>query len=666
MPGSSSKAASGPQAGGSSVARDSLEAQLALAEKEVSMVMDAFEYDELITIASEALALRVNSPTPSKDVIKSRKNLLWARSHSYHHKGLHALALKDARAALKLDPDNPASFLRTAVLLHNAGHKAQALGCLDRATSLADSYDPSTKAIWRRRVDKQRQKFSASSVFHIDCLPNEVLIAIARHLPHRDRLTMSQSCHHWRQLTISDPSLWDELIVPIKSRPLSESKAARWLDQIRNLQRRANNALKSANFKGLFPGSLLREVLGILRLSAQSLEHISIPAADHELCYRLLYRYCPNLKSLNVFGSRLVNIEITGSRFLQDYDDDALPEPPGNSFMLEKLHCDVNAAYPSMSKHLINLRSLKYYVPEEWDGEGGNIREEAREEQINLLLSLSDSLEEWYLADNWPSRCYFDPRIPHRRFPPVVATFSKLKTLNSYILNANFRFDFPELLGLESFSVLDGQAGSERSEFRRRDEAARLLNSCPKLHTLGVDFGDLDPGERDLFQALRGLQNLGDLSLFSDLHINSVLKLLLPFASGGESAPLQVAVPFPKLCRLTLIASSLDVTALASVLLERDWLRQGHGQIEAKRRARESLSATITSLAPLKSPFQRGTKATVEAQPESKRTGPHLVDLTRVCALKSLTLFCLRSISTEAQNALRGLVPSLELRYVEL
>lgn len=664
MPDSSFFIAPRPETSESSAAARSIEVQLASAEKEVSIVMDSFEYDELITIASDALALRFNTPTASKAVIKSRKNLLWARSHGYHHKGQHALALKDARAALKLDPNNPASYLRTAVLLHNAGHKAQALGCLDRATLLADSCDPSTRAIWQRRIDKQRQKFSASAAFHIHCLPNEVLIAIARHLPQADRFTMSQICRHWRQLMISDPSLWQELIVAIKSKKFPEAKAARWLEHIRNMSKRANDSLKSAAFVGFFPGRLLSTVLMILRSSYHSLEHISIPASHHESCYALLYEFCPNLKSLDAMDSRGIDMDHEDLRILQDDESDLIPDLQSVVFQLEKLSCDPHTSQPHLSKHLLKVRSLRKYCPSGWDPEIGSNHEESREEQVRLLLSLANSLEEWSLADAWPSHLYFDPRVPHGRSPPVVATFSKLKILDGYTLNANFRFDFPELQVLQDFNVPGQGFGQEQQGFQRQEELARMLLTCPKLRILEADFSDLDGGVQDLFKALRSLHNIQELRLSADGRLDFISRLLLPYTSEDESGRRQVFVPYLNLVQLEVSEEKVDVTRLASVLLHRELLRQGYGFNEASDRVRDTIRpATSATSAPAISPFQRASRTDPVPQAPSSDAGPRLADTTTVRPLEYLRLYCIDSISPRVEQALRGLAPNLFLEY---
>ncbi|CDW98031.1 hypothetical protein [Sporisorium scitamineum] len=254
---------------------DLLEERLADAEKEVAIAFQTLAYDELILAATEAL--KYQPQTPIKTVIKSRKNLLWARAHAYHNQNLHELALKDARAALKLDPDDIAAYIRAAVLLSNTGHKEQAFSCLDTAHSLASKYEIASRALWMRRIDKQRRKVSGLSWRIIDRLPNEILIEVASHLNVANRNSMSQTCRLWRRVLISAPSLWTSLTIVMEGNYMTSSKVVEWMRYINMRSERANHCLEHVVFKGSFPAMVLRTVCSILRLSAASLKHIEIP-----------------------------------------------------------------------------------------------------------------------------------------------------------------------------------------------------------------------------------------------------------------------------------------------------------------------------------------------------------------------------------------------------
>ncbi|TKY86178.1 hypothetical protein EX895_005003 [Sporisorium graminicola] len=237
---------------------DALEERLSKAEKAVAIALDTFAYDELILVATEALKTR--SQTLSKTVIKCRKNLLWARSHAYHHQNRYELALKDARAALKIDPDDVAAYIRAAALLFNTGHKEQAFSCLDTAQSLASKHGSATRALLLSRIDKQRRKVSGLSWRLIDRLPNEIFIEIASHLEIQDRSSMSQTCRAWRQILISVPSLWTSLTLITKHKEMGESKAVGWMRYIILRSERANHCLEYVSFKHAFPEKLLEKL----------------------------------------------------------------------------------------------------------------------------------------------------------------------------------------------------------------------------------------------------------------------------------------------------------------------------------------------------------------------------------------------------------------------
>lgn len=642
------------------------EARLASAEKEISTSLDNFEYDDAITAASEAL--RTTAKTTSKTVIKSRKNLFWARSHAYHHKGLHDLALKDAKAALNLDPSDIASYVRAAVMLKHAGHKTQALSSLEKAESLALKCETSTRAVWLQKIGTQRQKLLRTSIT-INGLPNEVLQHIAMLLPGRDRITMSQICRHWRQLTFSTPSMWRELTVTIASRRMPENRAVRWLAHIRRSCARANNGLTSVEFLGFFPTRLLITVLAILRRSAHSLEHISLPAWDHHACYMLLYRYCPNLKSLDLRSARGVDIEDPSLHTLRDDSDGYFPSLPTKPFSLESFRCDPLAGYSDLAEHIQSARVLLDYHPQRSlsDVQPFPTRAEIREQEGNILSCLANSLEEWALADDWPSRTWIGPQGHDEQDPPLTLTFSKLKKLDGFILNPILRFDFPELLELTDLDVAKATSRGVGRGPGIQEELVRVLNTCPKLRKLEVSMDTLDASEPDIYQALRGLRSLEQLDLRSCRDMNVVWKLLSPIAVRDSQGRAEVAVPFPNLHLLSLHAANLDITRLATVLLERDSLRKGSGWFEAKEmaatvvRSRPSASSTPTA-----SPFQRGSSTDLARHSQRSEAGPRLENPSQLRALQSLRLYCLLERPMQVEDALRSLVPKLMLEFREL
>lgn len=615
---------------------DPLEARLTAAEKQVSMALDTFDYDEIIAISSDALQKKDH--TESKAVLKSRKNLLWARSHAYRHKRLHELALKDAKAALKIDPDDIAAYIRTAVLLDRTGYDKQALACLDRAQSLASRCEPASRPIWSCKIDRQRQKLLASHTHLFDRLPNELLIHVALHLSPRDRAAMSQTCRPWRAILTSAPHLWTTMIVNIKPRRLHESKAAEWLDHVSLCASRCSNSLVTAHFLGWFPSALLDRLLSILRASHQSLEDIKIPCEEQSKCYADLYRYCPRLETLEFSMPR--HLTIQGTSLQRLYRPAASVESPHHvqDFSLKVFRSQSGGSIPELSNHMHSSRVLDGVDPFESRVER---HVAAREE---FFRSLATSLEEW-TVDACAVKIYRQP---------IRLDFPKLVTLHHFDLNPNLEFTFPRLRELEVWVL--------RWTDVAYDQLTRILTSSPLLRTLAVVPG-LERLPPALRQALRSLAHLVELELHCNDRQDVFQDILLPRTVTDGDAHTLLAFPLPKLQRLSIRSGQTDYEKLAFAILVREHMRAGENIAEARHLATEKLAVRENVVAPTVSPFARGSTTKGAPVSPEKRDGPRLDDTTEVSALQSLTLRGVGGVPVHVERVLRSVVPELVFQF---
>ncbi|KAF6767609.1 F-box domain protein [Kalmanozyma brasiliensis GHG001] len=264
---------------------DTLEARLSAAEQDVVAARRIGDDDELIAVASTALQEKPRAP--SKTTIKSRKNLLWARSEAYRRQKSHTLALKDAKAVLKIDPDDVAAYIQTAAVLKDAGHTEQARACLEKAAASAEKYDRPTRNTWLRRLQKQARKILGGSL--MNRLPNEILIEVALHLDTNSRVAMSQTCRPWRHLLVMSPGLWTSLVVKAKptTTTVTEGMAIKWLNYINAGAEKARHRLEHVELFVQFPRDFLGKALTILRLSSETLTHIDIETWGLGQCYEL-------------------------------------------------------------------------------------------------------------------------------------------------------------------------------------------------------------------------------------------------------------------------------------------------------------------------------------------------------------------------------------------
>lgn len=650
---------------------------IALAEKKIAMALQTSDYDELIDIATKALR---EAP---KTLIKSRKKLIWARSHAYQRKGLRHLALKDARMALKLDPDDIASYFRTAVVLIEEGRLTQARDCLDAADRLTTKLDSALRQSWLERLKKQRQKLTSLLPCHINRLPIEILIAIAQCLDVGERLAMSQTCKTWRDVTLT-PCLWKELIINIKASPktatnLTTKQAMMWLDHIYTCAKRSGHTLQVVRFGGPFPDLLIMPVLSILRLSAPSLVTIELPAIDQERCYRLLYRFCPNLTSLNVRHLRPIQVDANKrpqavALPLPHIED--TPQCSETPFLLEKFVGDPNTQHPGLAKHMGHIRVVDTYNPFTASSYRPTSIEEHKRTPIeyqhkDFWSSLADGLEEWHVGADWPSAEILanvagQERTLHptERTLPLRMTFSKLVILEGFRLDRNLVFEFPHLRQLLHLHV-----GNDGDRYFWSAEFARILSTSPLLEKIDVKLhaGVTFPDNWNL--VLRRLKHLKELSLdiFADPAI--VLMLLLPRATEGPSGERKVDFPLPKLQRLTLKGCLADAMAFAKVLAIRKRLSDGVSLFEAQAFASHRLEPVQDhKRSSQSSPFHRGNLGPARPSLTEKEQKPALrVQNSEECrSLETLELTDLREMPEECEKMLREIVPNVVLKYAPL
>lgn len=629
---------------------DALQARLAAAEQDVVVALGLKDYDELIAIASNALEAKADTMT--KNSIKSRKNLLWARSKAYQHKSLHKLALRDAKAVLTIDPDDVAAYIQTAAVLKDAGHTEQARGCLDKAAASAEKYDQTTRETWLRRLQRQTRKILGGSL--MNRLPNEMLIEVALYLDTSDRVAMSQTCRSWRQILVSSPCLWTSLTVKAKPTTtvgaVTEAMAVKRLNIIDAAAQKAHHRLEHVQLFVQFPKAFLDRALAILRLSAETLTHIDIETGALQDCYESLYRHCPRLKSLVIrlpwdmqFGN------VSNSTFEDKLTQDKEP------FSLESLSVASGVLHHRfLLRHLRKARSLQRYNP--------FMRLDPAQPDyaadVEILRSLTEHLEQWTDV-----ACVHRPRARQRAAAaePMSLTFPKLIKVSNLHMLDSFRFILPIVedlsLSLEE-SVRDAQGSL----------AAQTLRSSPMIRKLGLYDGTLREEDHAILRALQELRYLEVLDLGSSRL--STLIFLLPRRTvvGSESA---VYFPLLKLREVTLNAYRLDLRALAHTLLIRDYVQAGEGLITARRKAANTLEILQagTAKAPNIAPFERGSSQSQRNGPQEsfrQEDDPRLKDASECCRLRTLRLVGVVGIEDDVKEAIRLVVADLQIEYEPL
>ncbi|KAJ9480247.1 hypothetical protein PHBOTO_003490 [Pseudozyma hubeiensis] len=632
---------------------DPTEARLANAEKEVAVAFETFAYDELIDVATEALNLKHNpaQTPPSKAIIKSRKALLWARSHAYHHQDRHDHALKDAKAALKLDPHDIAAYLRAAVLLSSTGHKGQAFSCLNTAQSLSLNCEPPTKALWLRRIDKQRRKVSGSSWRLTDRLPSELMVEIAFHLDMFDRSSMSQTCRSWRHILVGSPALWTSLTIKTNAKELNANKASSLLQYISMRAERAKHALESVVIQDTFPPSFLEKVAKILRASANTLEQLHIPAyRDTQwLLYEQLYRDCPQLKYLSYPEA--------SHTYIPDFEMDqsiAIPavmdEDGAGLSQLERFDNAIGAFASQLHDRFHKLRILKRYNPFEVHPENGVFKFDDEQMASGIL----ENLEEWEFRGFHQTE-----RLGNR---PCPAEFIKLTKLTNYVVQANCVLEptFPSLLELQ---ISVQEAGPDATR-----ELIRILRTSPKLRslTLGPCYQPEPNQYSGLGRDISRLQCLQRLDLSADEYLR-IAELLLPRAITSASGKLEVTMPLQQLDTIIVNARCEDLHNLSVSLLFREHLRTGHSLPAARQMAIDRIS-TLPKRQTTVSPFQRGFNSAADTATPSPEIfeGPRLENASECRRLQRVQLVNVVQVPDKVKSALESVCDDVKVGYTQL
>lgn len=385
-----------------------------------------------------------------------------------------------ARNALQLDSDDPVANIRIAVLLIDAKQLAQAERHLKRAATLARKLKTSERPALLRHIGKLRQKMSDDFVPPLtDRLPNEVLIEIALHLQTEDRTAMSQICTRWREILVSTPWLWTTVQFKMPFKRLHQERSVAWLDHIALCTSRSNNSLESVTFASAFPDVLLEDVLGLLRPSAPTINHIAIPTERQRICYELLYRCCPKLKHLKLRFGRCEVVPVV-SRHVRDHiptlEAIKAAEQPFSLQVLESGHFYSGLPF-NMLPHVSSLRILRKCGP--WDlVPDGKL---TASQYVQFLSTFASNVEEWTnVRYSFRQLRLIDSAavVPHHEMH-----FPRLVKLGLYCTDGPLKMTCPRLLETTIFMY------DNLYDDRRGQDGVRFLRSSPLLQKLLITYG---------------------------------------------------------------------------------------------------------------------------------------------------------------------------------
>lgn len=134
--------------------------------------------------------------------ITYRKRFLIARSTLYSSMGTghHHLAVRDAKKLILLTPNSATAYLRAAMALYAAGHKAKAIKALIKAQSLTI-----TKSELHTYIKDLMWEWNPTL---IDTLGNDILIEVMSYLEPPDLANCFRTCRRWKGVLSNNSVPW--------------------------------------------------------------------------------------------------------------------------------------------------------------------------------------------------------------------------------------------------------------------------------------------------------------------------------------------------------------------------------------------------------------------------------------------------------------------------
>lgn len=610
----------------------------AKAQKGVAQALLLRNFEQAILIASAALE---NMGASKGHGSEAKRKMLWARASAYTARKLPKLALADARKALKLSPDDPEAYARTAKILIDSDHHDQASQCLDIADEKLKHGAPSDRIVAAMAVERQRRRLrEACSVCHISRLPEEILLHVFKYITSVNAASLV--CRTWRRIILSAPPIWRRLVL---RQGLSETQC---IDALSAYTWRSNSSIESAEL----PASLFwcnpRALLSILRKSAATLRHVKMPSHLQRTCYEELYRHCVNLKVLDVDVGN--NIIPKKPNDLSSDTNDDWPKEGVSPFQLEIFRgSNQSCGFPPFSMQ--ELRILRY---------------RDHDDPVFAMQTFRDIVE---VADTLEELANFNPRLLASNihtFREAEAstqdasrpiTFKMLKTLQGWnIPRHSKRFTFPALE--EATRISCSSAGNGPWPYR---PVSTFFTDSPLIRTLDLDLTEIAADDVALLLiSISRLQLLEDLSL-TERQVSGVYKaarlehaLAPKYQWNAESRKYLPHIPCLRLERLSIVQEHPSVSSLILVLAMRNYLALGHPFKVAQDLTQKHFGLPSVPRPSRTTPFQRGPVTVEQSASDS------IMPITSDAGCMQFSVSRLRSIELTLVSMPDGALEQLE------
>ncbi|KAN0063526.1 hypothetical protein ACQY0O_003973 [Thecaphora frezii] len=634
---------------------------------------------------------------PSSHTDANTASLLITRSIAREQIGALHDALKDAKAAIRAAPNQPAAYLRAAHALVAAGHNANARSSLATARKLLRQSTPDSASYaefdHRRTLELAIDRLDASiAPKPLARLPIELFLRILWFLDVRHLLRTLSVSRRWRAEALAHPPLWRHLDLP------QLASACQLRRELRGDGRRSRQLL--ARFCDLSRNSLVslrlslvgshentEAVLDMVRANASTLQQLQLERCATHVVFHSLLPLCRSLRDLEIQhppSSRYSFREADSiDRTVAEagIDDDCAQKL--NVLRLETfgVHREAFCAYPRYADMLSQLRVLKICSP-------------AREcspfvhaqlpdaHVFDAMVRARETLEEVRLSECQQVALRYV--TAPARLDPASLVFARLGVLEGWLPRvvrgrresrraSGLHFSFPALREVD----VAFECGDDEATFYRNSPHIERLSHRAQLYPEGAH----EPSERVAL-----LEDLRELSIAYRPQVGVATAMpwqhLVPHVDPERGGTAVVACP--KLTTLRIFYSGRELTGglLVRLVLIRLFLSRGmtiHAAIAKARpesgRAQSVATATLESRGAA-SPFSRGSRsvscsfssspsssyspssggqASAQGQPQPQHGNDPAEPLCE--AITTIQLVCCEGVDAEAAQFLHKLVP---------
>lgn len=604
----------------------------------VAKALRAADYERVILAVSATLS---RMKTGQQGTSETARNLYWARASAYRSSNMPKLALADARKALKISPDDPEAYFRTAMLLLEFQHHDQALQCLNTAKRKLESSADYERDTLSEKVDRQRRKLLAASPgCTISSLPLEILLLVLQEV--RSIHATSLVCRAWRSLILRSPSMWRRLVL---RQGIPEKKC---IDLLTVYTERSQATIEFVEVPVSVTLRDLRDpsrIISALRQNAASLRHIKMPSTNQRMCYETLYRYCDNLRCLDIRMELKTTLGYHGLRGLvSEKNANKFPSTGDASFKLEVYNGDPGQECGFPPSSTANMRILRYCEPASDD------TDERVSHIFNRIVSCADTLEELCLNDsaNFGKHLYRHP--VHRMDTESVSrpiVFKKLKILTGWLIPRNFNPCVFPALKHATVQFNFKCEGRDVPASRPYSSAAKFFEASPNIETLTMFMDDNgeDPNEsgfEPVWSAIGRLEHLSSLTIYHGAEkCEQYEQLVAPRLRWDPSTQKHVPyVPCAQLKHFMAQGDAVDGKQLLRAFIMRDYLAKGQSFQSARQQTQSHVKSKPSLGASRFSPFQRSSS---QAHGSALNHDVHTISDAQhqrfdVCQLETLSL----------------------------